>query len=277
MPGTEIGIGATTLVAESSRMAHLRKFCQRLLGWGPGRLLAVDQALRALRLARAHRASLILCGDGDLVPIAYALHRRTFDHAAPFIACDPRRMDMPGDVRSPPNVRRVVEAFARASGGTLCLRARRLPHGVDKVIQRAWEPDSEVQLVVCASHTPSALLTGTTAIQLPPLRLRQMELPRIIAEYTVDAVASLGLRPDREYVTDADHRWITARSAMSLIEIEKATLRIIALAASRTVFQAAARLGMASVSLLRWLGRRGYDIRRSAISNEPADTIGDHP
>jgi hypothetical protein len=145
------------------------------------------------------------------------------------------------------------------------------------VIQRAWEPDSEVQLVVCASHTPSALLTGTTAIQLPPLRLRQMELPRIIAEYTVDAVASLGLRPDREYVTDADHRWITARSAMSLIEIEKATLRIIALAASRTVFQAAARLGMASVSLLRWLGRRGYDIRRSAISNEPADTIGDHP
>jgi transposase-like protein len=42
----------------------------------------------------------------------------------------------------------------------------------------------------------------------------------------------------------------------SLSEIEKATLRLVALRSSATVSQAAARLGMAPVSLSRWVARR---------------------
>src|SRR6266480_2741452 len=62
-PGLEVGIGATTLVAESLRTAQLRRFCQRLLGWGADRMSAVDQALRSMRLAMARRSSLIVIGD----------------------------------------------------------------------------------------------------------------------------------------------------------------------------------------------------------------------
>ena len=34
-PGVEIGLGTTTAIAESLRTVQLRRFCQRLLGWGP--------------------------------------------------------------------------------------------------------------------------------------------------------------------------------------------------------------------------------------------------
>jgi hypothetical protein len=45
-------------------------------------------------------------------------------------------------------------------------------------------------------------------------------------------------------------------AAASLAEVEKATLRLLALRTSRNMSVAASRLGMAAVSLSRWLGRR---------------------
>jgi hypothetical protein len=41
-----------------------------------------------------------------------------------------------------------------------------------------------------------------------------------------------------------------------LPDIEKATLRLVAIRESRNLSSAAARLGMAPVSLSRWIGRR---------------------
>ncbi len=254
-PGMEVSIGATTLVAESQRTTRLRELCRRLLGWGGDRWRAVDHALRAIRLARTHRSSLVLCGDGDLVPIAHALHRCTLGPNTPFIMCDPRRHDGRGDAGSPPNVPRAVEAFARAAGGTLCLRARRLPPDVQEVLRRVWEPDSAVQLVVCTRRQhPSVALHGNTTIHLPPLQIREMELSRIVQEYADDAVAALGAMPGD--FTDGDRRWVLAHCAHSLPEIEKATLRIVALAVSGSASQAAALLGTAPVSLVRWFAHR---------------------
>jgi hypothetical protein len=43
---------------------------------------------------------------------------------------------------------------------------------------------------------------------------------------------------------------------MAAAEIEKATRRVVALRVSRNLSQAAARLGMAPVSLWRWILRR---------------------
>jgi hypothetical protein len=54
---------------------ELRAFLARVLGWSDER--AVELALRSLALALDHRAALVLCGEGDMVPIAWALHRRT--------------------------------------------------------------------------------------------------------------------------------------------------------------------------------------------------------
>jgi hypothetical protein len=56
-----------------------------------------------------------------------------------------------------------------------------------------------------------------------------------------------------------DHRWVLEDAATSFDEIEKATLGGVALWSSANPSQAAARLGMAPVSLLRWRGRRRVD------------------
>ena len=50
----------------------LRGYLGRWLGWT--NTSAIDHALRSIDLARKHRAQLVLCGDGDLVPLAYGLH-----------------------------------------------------------------------------------------------------------------------------------------------------------------------------------------------------------
>jgi ActR/RegA family two-component response regulator len=49
---------------------------------------------------------------------------------------------------------------------------------------------------------------------------------------------------------------VRQHAVTSLAEVEKATLRLVALRTSRNPSNAAARLGMASVSLSRWVDRR---------------------
>ena len=66
MPGTEVAIAGRTFIAESARSIALRNFCSRLLGWDSDRIAVVDHALRAIRLAGAGRAPLMLAGGGDL-------------------------------------------------------------------------------------------------------------------------------------------------------------------------------------------------------------------
>src|SRR5690242_5078432 len=102
----------------------MRAFLARMLGWSNER--AVDLALRSLTLALDHRAALVLCGEGDLVPIAWTLHRHTLGADRPFIVCDPRRGTQAASVRSPASRASGVAAFEAAIGGSLCVRSRRL-------------------------------------------------------------------------------------------------------------------------------------------------------
>jgi hypothetical protein len=199
---------------------------------------------------------LILCGDGDLVPIAHALHRRAFGEAVPFIVCDPCRRNTPASVRSPANLRSGMEALTAAAGGSLCLRYPGLPPDIDEALRRAHEPDCDVRLFACMNTQPrGAAVTGTIPIHVPPLALREQELPRIVDEYARDARAALGAMSMT--FTDDDRRWVMTASR-SLQDIEKATLRLVALRASENVTQAAKKLGMAPVSLIRWLERRPF-------------------
>src|ERR1043165_1052561 len=201
-PGVEITIGAITLVAESLRTAHLRRFCQRLLGWGADRMSAVDHALRGMRLAMARRSSLLVGGDGDLVPIAHALHRHLLGHGAPFIVCNPRRRDVEACVRSPANLASGLEALMVAADGSVCLVSSFLPRDIDQVIARMSEPGCSVRLFVCmpnqhrwrwCSQHGGATLAGAITVQMPPLQIREAELPRIVDEYGEDAVVELGV------------------------------------------------------------------------------------
>lgn len=254
-PGVEIGIGRTTLIAENQGSIALRDFCARILGWGGDRVQAVERALRAIRLAAAWRSTLVLQGEEDLVPLAYSLHRRVLGPAAPFVICDRRRADLPATVRSPANQGSSVTAFETAAGGSLCLRSRRLPHDLPEFLKLLDEPDIRVQLIVCMNHNGrGGFPANPMPIEVPPLGLRETELSRIVHAYANDAILELGARPS--CFSEDDREWVMKYGAASLSEIEKSTLRIVALNMSGSVHRAAKRLRMASVSLSRWFHRR---------------------
>ena len=230
----------------------LRGFVARLLGWSDDR--AVDLALRALALAAEHQADLVLCGAGDMVPIARALHRRTLGTERPFVVCDRRRGNTPASPRSPANHASGLAALAAAEGGSLCVRAGRLPRNFSALVAQLRGADN-VQFVVCAHERDAdhPFLVRPAPIHLPPLADRAAELDRVITEYAADACAELGEPPGS--FTKSDHAWVR-QHATTLAEVDKATLRLVALRTSRNISDAATRLGMAPVSLSRWLGRR---------------------
>ena len=253
-PCVEIGIGGLTLIAESLRSIALRGFLSRLLGWRSERLETIDHALRSIRMAATHRIPMVLCGEGDLVPAARSIHRHTIGADRPFVVCDPRRRQTGATVRSSENYATGMQALVAAHGGTLCVRSRRLPRDFDDVVVALRDPSARVQLVVCAG-TPEDCRTRCAApIILPSLAGRQAELDRIITEYAQDAIAELDA--PRTGFLAVDRAWVRENAATSLPEIEKATLRLVAIRHTPNLTQAAARLGMAPVSLSRWIGRR---------------------
>jgi Inner membrane component of T3SS, cytoplasmic domain len=252
-PGIEVGLGGITLIAESPRSIALRGYLARLLGWSIGQLQAVDRALRALRLASAHRSALLLCGPEDLVPIAQGLHRRALGPERPFVVCDPRRRPSAGDVRVAANVDRAVPAVRAAAGGSLCVRGERLPPDFAEALELVRRTDALVQLVVC-TRKPARSDLYAAAIAVPPVARRGRELGRIITEYAGDALAQLGAPPDSFTARDRD--WVRRRAASSLAAIEKATLRLIAVRTSGRTSHAAERLGMSHTALADWIERK---------------------
>lgn len=231
--------------------APLRGFVRRLLGWKNER--AVDNALRSIDLAMSHCTELVLCGDGDLVPIARELHRRALGADRPFVACPAQRGYIPAWVRPPAKRTTGVAAFEAASGGTLCLRTQPLPRDVSTLVAQL-RATHDVMLVVCAN--PSAdldpLLIRPAPLVVPPLVSRSDdEIDRVIAEYAADACAELHALPGS--FTENDHVWVRERAATLLDEIEAATLRLVAIRAAGSVNAAAIRLGMPRSSLYGWI------------------------
>jgi hypothetical protein len=256
-PGAEIGIGGLTLIAESRRWVKLRKFLARLLGWRSDRMEVIDHALRSIHLAATWRTALVLRGDGDLVPIAHAIHRRVLGADRPFIICDPRRRQGRGTVRAAENYETGMAAFTAATGGSLCVRSLRLPKDFPRVLTALRDPNAQVQLVVCETRArTSEGCTRSLAmpVTVPSLTSRPDEIDRIITEYAEDAIAELGTA--RTDFRSADRAWVRMHFASSLPDIEKATLRLVATREARFLSNAAARLGMAPISLSRWIGRR---------------------
>jgi hypothetical protein len=75
----------------------------------------------------------------------------------------------------------------------------------------------------------------------------------------IDAIEAL--RVDMLGLPDKDRAWVLKRAVGSLGEIEKATLRLVALRASGTIEQAASRLGMSGVALRGWIRCRRLNHR----------------
>ncbi len=257
-PGQEIRLGSVTLVAESVRLMLLRNFLLRILGKKKRDLRAVDFALRALRLNRTRRLPLTLQGEGDLVPLAADLHRRAWGEEPPFVLCDPRRYNGEANARSVSNVREIEQALKAARGGSLCVRSARAPLDLVEKHNEFADPDAQVQLIVCDTswiRVPLNAVAGMT-ISIPPLSERKRELPEIIHQYFLEAQRAF--QGHEVPVSDQDIDWVSETSAGSFHEIEKAAYRLTAVrVAQGNMIDAAQLLGMAPVSLRRWLARRG--------------------
>lgn len=262
-PGMLLRVGSVTLVAESRRFLELRAVLSRLLGWGWGdeREAAVEKALQDVRSARAQHEPLWLHseGEGDLTAIAQELHRAMFSVKAPFVMCDARRQAGGADTRSPANEDELDKAIAAAQGGTLCVRQHRLPRGFAQFVQRQraqpLEAAPEVQVMILCEDVAlhlAHLAQGT--ITIPPLGSRSREqVEHVVREVLLDAKAELG---SEEPLFPEDLEWMIEHSASTFAEVQKGALRLTALRMTKTAIEAAALLGMAPVSLRRWLGRR---------------------
>lgn len=276
VPGMLIRVGGVTLVAESRRTLELRGLLARLLGWGWGddREAVVEKALQDVRNARAQREPIWLQseGEGDLAMIARELHRVLFSTQAPFVMCDTRRQAGSSNARSPANEDTLGKAIAAAKGGTLCVRSHRLPRGFAPFVQRlrtSADVAPGVQVVILCEGEPSVARLAQGVITIPALRSRGREqIENVVREYLLEAVAELG---SSKPLAPSDHQWMMEHSAETFADVIKGARRIIALRMEGTVLGAATRLGMAPVSLRRWLGRRGMSL---GISREETDLAG---
>ncbi|HEY0476079.1 MAG TPA: FHA domain-containing protein [Kofleriaceae bacterium] len=251
-PGSELGVGGVTLIAESPRLIALRGFLARILGWSSDRIEVVDLAVRSVRLATTRRAALALCGEGDLVPIARGLHRYSLGDDRPFVLCDPRRRatEQSATLENYPTG---IRAFHAAAGGSMCMWVKRLPRDFAEVTAALRDPGTRVQLIVCGQRPPDRKELVSAPIEVPPLSSRPDEIERVIDEYAQDAATALHASASFNKI---DRDWVRMHSATSIPEIEKGTLRIVALREAGNIARAAALIGMAHASLGEWIGRR---------------------
>jgi hypothetical protein len=249
---------------------ELRAFCARLLGWSPERVGVVDDAMKTLFTAFVRKIPVALSGESDLVPIAYSLHRRLLGAAHPFVVCDPQRHRGEGSVRSPPNRRTGLQALQAAANGSVCLRSNRLPTDFELFMESLQQSRHAVIVFVCLRRDDLLRDLLCRPLAIPSLAQRTSEFDRLLDEALDDASEMLGgkrVRPSPRI------RRSIFKGVTSFTELEKTALRLVALASTPNVSQAALQLKMAPVSLSRWLGRRRW---AAAISNDAkAYMIGD--
>jgi hypothetical protein len=245
---------ATASEERASKETALRAYLGRILGWE--RTQAIEHALRSIELSITYRAALVLLGHTGIVSIALALHRRTLGADRPFVVGNPRHRPTFAMAHRPTSYTSGVAAVRAARGGTLCVRHSRRPVDFDRMAKMARALATDVQLVICSDvfQAMHPFLIRPVPIRVPPLTTRARELPRIVDAYARDALDALGA--DDACFTAADRTWVFDHAARTLLEIEMATLRLVALRQAGSAHGAAKRLGMSHVALSQWLNRR---------------------
>jgi hypothetical protein len=71
-----------------------------------------------------------------------------------------------------------------AAGGSLCVRARRLPRDFPALLATLREPGAGVQLIVCLDRAAMPPFLSAP-IEVPSLSMRAQDLPQIIEEYAL--------------------------------------------------------------------------------------------
>jgi hypothetical protein len=248
-PGLELCLGSLRLIAESMELIALLSFVRRCLGWGAGQQEHVDEALQNLRDWAAHRAELVIVGDGNLQPVVRRLHNLVIGADAPFTWYEP------------PGVTNAAAVVKAAAMGTLCVTTKDHQAEAMEVVKRVHETEHSArpQLVLCSmdpSSTATAKLKGglqrPAVIQVPSLASRASELEDIVREYAWEIAREQRLSTPELQDLERLGKW----TYHSLAEIEDDALRLVML---RTwgLRAGAARLGMTHSSLSSWAEHRG--------------------
>jgi pSer/pThr/pTyr-binding forkhead associated (FHA) protein len=256
VPGVEIGIGSLNLIAENRPLVQLRKYLARVLGWDPDGQSLVEVAIQALRAAANKRQPLVLGGADDLVAVARQIHRRTTSPVAPFVVCGRRLCKPDLSVNVTATHADPATAFELAAGGTVCVRAEKLPVRLEWLMEVAAELGArfQTQLIICAGK-PIRWWKPSQSILVPTLARRSViDLRNIVADYAIDAIMDLDAAPTSFTIANRD--WVVRHAAKSFADIEVATLRIVACNDSGNVHRAAARLGLSHAALGKWLKHR---------------------
>lgn len=111
-------------------------------------------------------------------------------------------------------------------------------------------------MMVLARNARKAAVYTPAPVVIPPLRDRQEEIERLILEYEAEAAHRLGV--DGLKRTTVQRSWIQERSGETLPDIQKGTLRLIAIRHAGSIAGAAALLRMSHAPLGRWLERRRF-------------------
>jgi hypothetical protein len=241
-PSIEIEIGGIRLIAESARLRALRAYLSRIIGWGAERLDDIDHAIQAVRTMATRRATLILCGAGELGRVAERLHHMAVGPDRPFIACG--RAD---SAKADP-----------ANSGTFCFVDDTLPDDFAEIAAKLTASDAKSRLVVCSPSREDATeamaqLARCAVLELPELEARPGEIDHLILAYAEDAVATLGAPSHR--FREHELTWLRQLPFASLHEVEEVTFRLVALR-NWSVRGGAQRLGISHVALSRWARRR---------------------
>jgi len=248
-----------------ARERDLRGLCRRILGWSSEQVGFVDDAMHTLLAAAARGGAVALQGDTDLVPVAFALHRRLLGADRPFVVCDPRRREGAGSVRVPPNRNTANLALEAAAGGSVCIHSNRLPKDFDLLAMSFRDREKMAVLFVCLHSHDRVTRVLCNPVVIPPLDRRPTEVGRLLHEYLDEAALAFGVR--RPELSEPMQQSIF-HDVTSLSELEKVALRLVALRNTPNVNQAAQWLHMAPVSLNRWIGRRPW---AAAFVRHPSD------
>jgi len=114
-------------------------------------------------------------------------------------------------------------------------------------------------------------------VEIPSLAGRAGDLDRLVGEFLADATRALGVAGMRFSGRASDS---VLRGVTSLAEPERGVLRLVAIRSAPNLSQAARRLGVALVSLSRWIDRRGReavfrDVARLEHDNDGAEEEAD--
>lgn len=256
VPGLELGLGGLTLVAENATLVGLRGYLARVLGWDAKTRKAIDVAMRAIRAAGNRREPLMLAGVDDLVAVARQIHIRTTPLATPFVVCASKERESDTSIRVTATVADPSAAIAEAAGGTVCVRANKLPAGYDELLSATSDLQTTAQLFICAQKVSKHWDHLIPPVTVPKLARRTAEdLRRIIREYALDARHELDAGPTA--FTEQECEWVGRHESGTFADIEIATLRLVAFNAAPNPHQAAAHLGISHTGLGSWLSRRG--------------------